>query len=499
MRSAYSINGAHIMRWGTVLSQRIAQNNFHIMLADNIGDGLECTVNSAASITVTIPNNTFTSLNIGQFIFIGAINGVAGVPGRYAIASVSGNDVTFTVAGWPASGSCTVSLFGWNYHRVLYDSTTATNAKYDAQRKGWASGDTTATINTTASPGHIGMMQNDCTDAAFNDSLRASNTGYQFSQRATRIENLPDQSTVMYAYVWVQNGSTNPATTTTFTLNFVSLEDLSNQKVYIAGSTRGQTPAYVAVQGTVPVSGTVTASGTVGPAAHDAAVSGNPLRIAGRALTANYTTVATGDTADLITTLQGALITKPNQIPELEFNIHDRIAASSTTAVQVKAATASLKNFVTALSLATDTLGAAGDIQLRSTPVASTTATIASNTLVMAATYGWKVGDIVLVTASTVTGLSAGSYYYLLTVSGANLTFSATRGGSTAAISGTSVSATLTKIIWRTKLQTASLPLTPVPLGAHDSGGTGLAIEMVLPSSLTSGQIDFAVQGYVAP
>jgi hypothetical protein len=117
----------------------------------------------------------------------------------------------------------------------------------------------------------------------------------------------------------------------------------------------------------------------------------------------------------------------------------------------------------------------------------------------MAATYGWKVGDIVLVTASTVTGLTAGSYYYLLTVSAANLTFSATRGGATATISGASVNATLSKVIWRTKLQTASLQLTPVTLGAHDSGGTGLAIEMVLPVTLTSGQIDFAVQGYVAP
>lgn len=247
---------------------------------------------------------------------------------------------------------------------------------------------------------------------------------------------------------------------------------------------------------------TLTGSPTVtvsGGAAHDAAVSGNPTRCAGRALTAAYTTVATGDTADFITTLQGVQIIKPWQIPELEYNVHDRITASSTTAVQVKAATASLKNFVNGFTLATDTLGAAGDIQLRSTPVASTTATISANTLVMAATYGWKVGDLVLVTASTVTGLTAGSYYYLLTVSGASLTFAATRGGSTSVISGTSVVATLTKIIWRTKLQTASLPLTYVPLANPDNGGAGLAIEMVLPATLTSGQIDFSVTGYVAP
>ncbi len=249
---------------------------------------------------------------------------------------------------------------------------------------------------------------------------------------------------------------------------------------------------------TQPVSGSVTATGIAGPAAHDAAVSGNPVRIAGRALTAAYTTVATGDTADFITTLQGVQIQKPWQIPELEYGLGDRITAS-TTATQIRPATASLQNYATAISIGTDTLGAAGDIQLRSTPVASTTATIASNILVMAATYGWKVGDLVYVTASTVTGLTAANYYYILTVSGANLTFSATRGGSTLAISGTTVSATLAKVLWRHKLQTASLPLTYIPFTNPVSGGINLAIEVCTPVSLSSGQVDFHVSGYLAP
>jgi hypothetical protein len=252
------------------------------------------------------------------------------------------------------------------------------------------------------------------------------------------------------------------------------------------------------ISGTQPVSGTVTASGVVGPAAHDAAVSGNPVRIAGRALTANYTPVATGDTADAVATLVGARIVKPYSIPEAEFVGIDDITAS-TTAKQIKNATASNQNYVTGLNLGSDALGAAGDIQLRSTPVASTTATIASNTLVMAATYNWKVGDMVYVTASTVTGLSAGSYYYLLTVSGASLTFSATRGGSTLAISGTTVSATLAKILFRHRLQTASLPLVPLDFADPVGGGTNLAIEMCTPVSLTSGRVDYNVRGYVAP
>jgi len=252
------------------------------------------------------------------------------------------------------------------------------------------------------------------------------------------------------------------------------------------------------ISGTQPVSGTVTASGCVGPAAHDAAISGNPLRGAARALTANYTAVASGDVADHTATLVGAQIIKQFSIPEAEFVGIDDITAS-TTAKQIKNATASNQNYVTGISLGSDTLGAAGDIQLRSTPVASTTATIASNTLVMAATYNWKVGDMVYVTASTVTGLTAATYYYILTVSAANLTFSATRGGSTLAISGTTVSATLAKVLFRHRLQTTSLPLTHARFNDPIGGGTNLAIEACTPVSLSSGRVDFNVHGYVAP
>lgn len=243
--------------------------------------------------------------------------------------------------------------------------------------------------------------------------------------------------------------------------------------------------------------GSVTATGIAGAAAHDAAISGNPVRTAGRALTANYTTVATGDTADFITTLSGVQVTRDYSIPELEYGIADTIT-NSATAVQVRAALASNHAYVTGLSLQTATLSGATVFQLRSTPIASTTATIASNTLVMAGTYNWKVGDLVYVTVSTVTGLTAGNYYYLLTVSGASLTFSATRGGSTAAISGSSVVATLTKVMYRTTLQTTALPLINIPFQNPLSGGTGLAIEAVTLTAVTGG-IDLNVQGYVAP
>jgi hypothetical protein len=137
-RSTKAFMGAFTARAKTILSQRIANNNFVAMLADLVGEGLSCTINSATSISVTLTAHGFTAENVGQSMFVGAINGANGVPGRYAIASLpNANTINFTVAGWPASGSCTVDLFGLNYIRTLYTGTTATNASVDAQRRGW--------------------------------------------------------------------------------------------------------------------------------------------------------------------------------------------------------------------------------------------------------------------------------------------------------------------------------------------------------------------------
>lgn len=236
-RSTTSWRGSLRLRASLVASQRIANNNLQIVLADLFGEGLAVTINSAVSITVTKVGHGLTSQNVGQFMQIGGIVGAAGVPGRYAIASVPTADtVNFTVAGWPASGSCTVTVFGWNYIRNLVTGTTATQMAWDCQRKGWATGDTTITINTTAGVGTI--IQNDFNgrDAFVLDSLRASTTTPTVTARGSRYENIPDDDVALYVFIWSYNGTTNPASTTTWTLGFISVEKFANTPVYIQGS-----------------------------------------------------------------------------------------------------------------------------------------------------------------------------------------------------------------------------------------------------------------------
>jgi hypothetical protein len=265
-RSTTSFRGSLTARHKTILSQRIANNNFVAMLADSIGEGLSCTINSATSITVTKTAHGFTANNVGQFMFVGAISGANGVPGRYAIASVPTVDtINFTVAGWPASGSCTVDLFGWSYIRSAYSGTTATNASVDSQRRGWNSGDTTATINTTASPGHVMQTYADGRNINWSDTLVASAAASTVTSRASRIENIPDDDVELYFYLWSFNGSTAPASTTTWTVGFVAVEDNCNVPTYLAGvrplGTQAALPVVQATAGpTQPVSGTVTAT-----------------------------------------------------------------------------------------------------------------------------------------------------------------------------------------------------------------------------------------------
>lgn len=266
IRSVSTFTGSLLARVKAILSQRIANNTFRYELADLIGEGLAYTINSATSVTVTFGAglNPFTTANVGQSLRLSNLSSV-GIPGRFAIASVSGDSVNFTVASWPASGSGTLTLYGWNYIQLEYSGTTATQASFDAQRRGWNSGNTTVTINTTASPGHVAQLGFDVFSAGLSDALVASNTGYQWAARGSRIENLPDPDVPMYLFIVAQNGSTAPASTTTWTVGFIQAEDQGRQKVRIASadpvSSHAQPVQIVGgVLSTQPVSGTVTAN-----------------------------------------------------------------------------------------------------------------------------------------------------------------------------------------------------------------------------------------------
>lgn len=234
-RSVQTWRGSLRLRYSLVTSGRVANTNLQVTLADLIGSELNYTIVSAVLVDVTQAAHGFTAQNVGQFMNLGGITGAAGVPGRYAIASIpDANTIRFTVAAWPATGSGTLTLFGHSYLRNLVTGVTATNLAFDVQCKGWAVGDTTATVLTTASPGII--VQNELTgrDAFLFDALRASATVPTFATRASRYENLPDDDTALHLFLWSYNGTVAPVTTT-WTFGFLAIEKFANQSVYLQG------------------------------------------------------------------------------------------------------------------------------------------------------------------------------------------------------------------------------------------------------------------------
>lgn len=235
LRSQMTFKSNMTMRYSNNLSQRIANQEFYVELVDVIGDLLAYTINSATSITVTIPSNPFSPSNVGQSVYIDLLTVASCPPGRYAIASVSGTAVTFTVAGFPSSGSGTCSLFGWNHHHLLYDGATATTMKYDCARNGYASGDTTANINSTASPGHIATLSIRDASAALLDQLSASSTVLENTLRASRVRNVPEDLTVLAIQIRIVNLASAPGSTTTWTIGFIEVENFVMQQVSLNG------------------------------------------------------------------------------------------------------------------------------------------------------------------------------------------------------------------------------------------------------------------------
>jgi hypothetical protein len=304
-RSTVSFRGAMRMRASIIASQRIANANLQIVLADLVGAGLTYTLVSATVVDVTMPAHPYTAQNVGQFMNLGGITGVAGVPGRYAVASIpDANTIRFTVAGWPLLQPNSVSV------RNLVTGTTATNIAFDSQRKGWASGDTTATINTTASPGTI--IENDVfgRDVFLMDALRATATSPAFATRASRYENIPDEDTPLYLWVWSYNGTTAPASTTTWTIGFAAVETFPNLNVFLQGARAQGTTNALAVTANIAAAQTLATVTTVGSITTLPAlpVGANAIGDVGIQVRANATGAATLSKFTAAATANGASI-----------------------------------------------------------------------------------------------------------------------------------------------------------------------------------------------
>ena len=357
IRSKLSFNGDLILRYGAQLSQRIANQQFFIELVDKVADGVAFSMTNATTLVATLPG--FTAENIGQSMYLGAFAGLAGcVPGRYTISAVAGDQVTFTVAGFPSTGTGTLNAFGRNYHQVLYDGTTATNTKYDAQRNGYNSGFTTATISTTAAPGHIGVIAMINAAASYLDQVTTSATSSEITQRASRIQNVPSDDIKLFLQIRVVNG-TGAASTTTFGLNFVSITRHDAPSVMLAGllpfSQNFVLPVSVpaGLTANLGTGGTgATSLGKAEDAAHASGDTGVAVWGVRIPTTPAAQTSAAGDYGGVAVDQEGKTVVTPFAGDEVAWQ-GNPITLTSTTSAAVKAAAAAgIRNYITDVTMA---------------------------------------------------------------------------------------------------------------------------------------------------
>ena len=251
IRSNQPFDPNGIVRWGLQLSQRIANQNFSIEFVDVIGDNLSMTINSTTSVTVTKTAHGFTSADIGKGMWIGNISVASCLTQRATIASVTTDTITFTVVGFPASGTGTCSLFGYNFYQTIYSGTSTTAlGSFATQRLGWQNLIPSPAVFSSAAPGHIGIIDSPRhNDASLNDQSNTTGTSNQIAQRATSNQNIPED-TPLYLQIRVFNGTAAPASTTTLTMFFVDAQMYDPQMISIAGiqsiSGKNSLPVYIA-------------------------------------------------------------------------------------------------------------------------------------------------------------------------------------------------------------------------------------------------------------
>lgn len=262
----------------------------------------------------------------------------------------------------------------------------------------------------------------------------------------------------------------------------------------------------------LPTLATVTTVATVtalanGQTAHSSASTGSPLRVAGRVVPTTIATVdatlVAGDASDAGITSGQQLITKNFGTSELDINVAVTPTVTSTSIQGLVAAsgTASVRNYITQLTIASDTLGAAGNMFILDNQGAiGTSVTIATPGVFTSTAHDLKIGDTIIFTSlGTITGVSVNTLYYVTATSFAATTFTValTPGGTALQITGSTSAFTFYRVLQLVRMQTAALanPIVITPPNPL-RGIANSNLNVYFPVSLTSGTIYINVIGY---
>ena len=162
-------------------------------------------------------------------------------------------------------------------------------------------------------------------------------------------------------------------------------------------------------------------------------------------------------------------------------------------------ADAALRNYITSLTINTDTLGAAGLLWVLDGALTVSSIAITTGLATTSTAHDLKVGDSVVFTAlAGGTGLSTNTIYYVRAVpSATTFNFSTTILGANTVPSVAYTGTTGYNVLFQFRLQTTAIgvPTTitfPTPL----RGNVGANTSFLIPTSLTSGSVYLTANGY---
>lgn len=132
------------------------------------------------------------------------------------------------------------------FARWKFDGTVTTAAKVETASGPLANNQTLNTAVTTTSPATTLIYEIDLAIDEANFRHRSFTAAAAATERSVRVDNLPHPDDDLYLQIRAKNLGTAPASTTTFTINHVMVQDVNELAVEIAGG-RGTSGANSAV------------------------------------------------------------------------------------------------------------------------------------------------------------------------------------------------------------------------------------------------------------
>lgn len=175
--------------------------------------------------------------------------------------------------------------------------------------------------------------------------------------KATHKISLPHPADIFTAGIFSENASTAPLSSINIISDFIQSRNFNGvDTVPVATFSQGvacDNAASLLATVNIAAAQTLATLTTLanGQTAHSAAATGSPLRIGGKVKTTADVSLVDNDATDIFATTNGAMLVKTNQVPELTWQYGSITPITTNITTALKALSATLRNYVTGISI----------------------------------------------------------------------------------------------------------------------------------------------------